>query len=58
MKYRERKDRIKWCIYITPEVVEIVENYKSHGIYKSNFIEDAIKYYAAEIEARKNKDII
>ena len=57
-KYRPRKDRLKWCIYVTPEVAEIVENYKGHGIYKSDFIEDAIKYYAAEKEAIKNKEII
>lgn len=58
MKYREKKDRIKWCIYVTPETVEIVEKYKQQKIYKSDFIEDAIKFYDAKKEAIKNKEII
>ena len=57
-KYRPKLDRIKWCIYVTPEVVEMVEKYKKHGIYKSDLIENAIRYYLAEKEARHAKQII
>lgn len=46
MQYRMKKDRIKWCIYIDPELVEQIDKLKDEEkIYKSDLVEKALRYY-------------
>lgn len=46
MQYRMKKDRVKWCIYIDPELVEQLDKLKDEEkIYKSDLVEKALRYY-------------
>lgn len=46
MQYRAKKDRVKWCIYIDPELVAQLDKLKDEEkIYKSDLIEKALRYY-------------
>ena len=46
MQYRAKKDRVKWCIYIDPEIAAQLDKLKDEEkIYKSDLIEKALRYY-------------
>lgn len=55
--YRRKKDRVRWNLYIDPEIVNKVDKYKNdQKYYKSDFVENALRFYIEKLEAENGKN--